>query len=67
MTTGHALSVVDFFLDRISVASPQWKNDLKREHTHAKPLRDWRVQNVHFVKPFTYFKNAVQSKDEGVN
>jgi hypothetical protein len=28
MTTRHELSVVDFFLDRIAVASPQWENGL---------------------------------------
>jgi hypothetical protein len=29
MTTRHEFSVVDFFLDRIAVASPQWETDLK--------------------------------------
>jgi hypothetical protein len=28
MTTRHELSVVDFFLDRIAVASSQWENGL---------------------------------------
>jgi hypothetical protein len=28
MTTRHELSVVDFFIDRIAVASPQWENGL---------------------------------------
>jgi hypothetical protein len=28
MTTRHELSAVDFFLDRIAVASPQWENGL---------------------------------------
>jgi hypothetical protein len=29
MATRHELSVVDFFLDRIAVASAQWENGLK--------------------------------------
>jgi hypothetical protein len=28
MTTRHESSVVDFFLDRIAIASPQWENSL---------------------------------------
>jgi hypothetical protein len=33
MTTRHGYSVVDFFLDRITVASPQWENGLTNSRT----------------------------------
>jgi hypothetical protein len=38
MTTCHELSVVDFFLDRIAVASPQWENSLTRM---------WNMKKLH--------------------